>query len=196
MTDRARAHVFIATSLDGLIARPDGRIDWLLAANAAVPPGEDCGYAAFSGRMDALVMGRHTFEQVLTFPEWPYGDKPVIVLSRRGVAVPAALADRVRTSAEAPRALLQQLGREGRRHVYVDGGQVVQAFLRDGLVDEMTITTIPVLLGAGRPLFGAGPSALPGDVALQLRDVRHWPFGFVQCRWAVADAAAGAGQAA
>jgi len=184
MTDRARAFAFLATSLDGHIARPDGAIDWLLQANSRLPPGEDCGYAAFFSRMDALVLGRQTFEQVRSFPEWPYGDKPVWVLSRRGVVVPPALADRVSVTAEAPLALLQRLAAQGLRQVYVDGGQVVQSFLRDGLVDELTITTVPVLLGAGRSLFGP----LSGDVALQLRDVRHWPFGFVQCRWAVAAA--------
>lgn len=77
------AAVFIATSLDGYIACPDGAIDWLEAANASVPPGEDCGYAAFMDSVDALVMGRNTFERVLGFPEWPYGDKRVVVQSSR-----------------------------------------------------------------------------------------------------------------
>ena len=177
---RARAAVFIATSLDGFIAREDGGIDWLLQRHARIPAGEDCGYAAFMAGIDRIVMGRLSFEQVATFDPWPY-DKPVLVLSRTGVAVPPALADRARVSAEAPRALLERLGAEGVRRVYVDGGQLIQSFLREGLVDELTVTTIPVLLGRGRPLFGA----LPGDVDLELVDARSWPFGLVQARWRV-----------
>ena len=95
--------------------------------------------------------------------------------------MPAALQGRVSVSAEAPRALLERLGAEGVAQVYLDGGQLVQAFLREGLVDELTVTTVPVLLGSGRPLFGA----LPADVDLELLDSRAWPFGFVQNRWRV-----------
>jgi dihydrofolate reductase len=179
--DRARAFVFIATSVDGFIARRDGGIDWLERANATLPPGEDCGYGAFFALIDALVMGRHTFDLVRRFDPWPYGDKPVIVLSRHGVAVPAPLRDRVSVSAEAPQALLRRLGAAGLTRVYVDGGLTVQSFLHEGLIDELTVTTVPVLLGEGRSLFGA----LAGDVALELVESRHWPFGFVQNRWRV-----------
>jgi dihydrofolate reductase len=177
---RARAAVFIAASLDGFIAREDGAIDWLAQRHARIPAGEDCGYAAFMAGIDRIVMGRRSFEQVLTFEPWPY-DRPVTVLSRRGVAVPPALQDRVTVSAEAPRALLDRLGAEGVACVYVDGGLLIQDFLREGLVDELTVTTIPVLLGAGRPLFGA----LPHDVDLELTASRAWDFGFVQSRWRV-----------
>jgi len=177
---RARAVVFIAASVDGYIARPDGRIDWLERMNTRLPAGEDCGYASFMSDIDALVMGRRTFEQVLAFDAWPY-DKPVTVLSRRGVAVPAALQGRVTVSAEAPLALLERLGTQGVRRVYLDGGLAVQGFLREGLVDELTLTTIPVLLGGGRPLFGA----LPHDIELELIESRAWDFGFLQSRWRV-----------
>jgi len=78
----AQCSVFIATSLDGFIARPDGNMDWLHQANAVVPKGEDCGYSEFMSTVDSLVKGRHTFEQVNAFPEWPYGTTPVVVLSR------------------------------------------------------------------------------------------------------------------
>jgi dihydrofolate reductase len=86
----ARCSVFIATSLDGFISRSDGRIDWLDDANRLVPLDEDCGFAEFLSGVDALVMGRNTFEQVLSFPEWPYGSKPVVVLSRSLRSLPAS----------------------------------------------------------------------------------------------------------
>lgn len=177
---RARAQVFIAASLDGFIAREDGAIDWLLQRHARVPAGEDCGYAAFMAGIDAIVMGRRSYEQVLSFDAWPY-DKPVVVLSRGSPPVPPALQDRVSVSAEAPPALLERLGAAGVARVYVDGGLVIQSFLREGLVDELTVTTIPVLLGRGRPLFGA----LPQDADLELVASRAWDFGFVQSRWRV-----------
>lgn len=174
-----RASVFIATSLDGFIARSDGRIDWLEEANTTVTPGEDCGYKAFFESVDALVMGRHSFEQALSFEPWPYGDKRVVVLSSGAVAIPAGLSRTVSASAEAPAALLERLGAEGVRHVYVDGGVTIQRFLAAGLIDEMTITLIPIVLGEGRPLFGP----LPGDVRLVLDGVKSYDFGFVQLRY-------------
>jgi len=85
------ASVYIATSLDGFIAREDGDIDWLNAANEIVPEGEDCGFFAFMDSVDGLVMGRHTYEKVLSFGQWPYGEKPVIVLSRNEVKMPDSL---------------------------------------------------------------------------------------------------------
>ena len=186
---RARAFVFVGVSADGFIAREDGAIDWLEAAHARAPAGEDFGYAAFLAGMDALVMGRHTFELVSGFADWPYGDKPVTVLSRRGaagVAVPPALAGRVQASDEAPLALLRRLGSLGIRRVYVDGGLAVQSFLREGLVDELIVTTVPVLIGRGRPLFGP----LQGDVDLELLDSRRHDGGYVQQRWRVVGPAA------
>jgi dihydrofolate reductase len=178
---RPQVSVFIATSLDGFIAREDGAIDWLEAANATVPPGEDCGYAAFAASVDGLVMGRHSFETVLGFAPWPYGDKRLVVLSRGPVAIPEALAGTVTASSEAPEALVERLGAEGVRHVYVDGGITIQRFMAAGLVDEITVTLIPILLGAGRPLFGP----LPGDRNLTLLGSRQYDFGFVQLHYRV-----------
>ena len=180
-TRRARARAFIATSADGFIAREDGAIDWLERAHAGAPAGEDFGYRAFFDSVDALVMGRHSFELVRGFEPWPYGDKPLVVLTRQGVEVPPALRERVSTSAEAPRALLERLGATGLRSVYVDGGLTVQSFLREGLVDELIVTTVPVLIGRGRPLFGP----LLSDAALVLVDSRAYPGGCVQNRWRV-----------
>jgi len=167
-------HVFIATSLDGYIARPDGDIGWLLERD---DPQEDHGYAAFSADKDAIVMGRGSYDKVATFDTWPY-DRPVLVLSRQlaGTPVPANLSGKVRFADLAPLDAMRALAREGARRVYVDGGQVVQAFLRAGLIEDLVITTVPVLIGAGRPLFGE----LPRDRNLVLVASRSFPSGLVQ----------------
>lgn len=177
----SRCSVFIATSLDGFIARSDGRIDWLNDANALVPPGEDCGFAEFLSSVDALVMGRNTFEQVLSFPEWPYGSKPVVVLSHSLRSLPAQAPATVILSAESPAALAERLSAEGLRHLYVDGGGTIQSFLMANLIDAITITVIPVLLGSGKPLFGP----LQSDVHLQLLTNRAYDCGFVQSTYLV-----------
>lgn len=176
-----RTSAFLAQSLDGFIARPDGDLDWLDRASAAAPPGEDCGYSAFFATVDVLVVGRSTFEKVLGFPAWPYGDTRVVVLSHGGVAVPEARTQTVTVSAEPPAALCARLAAEGCRHAYVDGGVTVQGFLRAGLLDELTLTTVPVLLGAGRRLFGP----LEGDVHLEHLSTIAYPFGLVQSRYRV-----------
>jgi dihydrofolate reductase len=178
---RCTSCVFIATSLDGYIARLDGSIDWLDHANTYVPPGEDCGYARFMASVDALVMGRNTFEQVLSFDTWPYADKPAIVLSTQWSALPASVPPTVTLSRESPPQLLARLAAQGMRRVYVDGGVTIQRFLAAGLVDEMIITRIPVLLGAGRPLFGP----LPADLWLEHVETHAYPFGFVQSTYRV-----------
>jgi len=174
--------VFIATSLDGFIAREDGRLDWLDAANACVPPGEDCGYGAFFASVDALVMGRATFETVLGFPEWPYADKPVWVVSRTLAALPAGLPPTVRLVRGTPREIVHDAAAAGWQRLYIDGGQLIRAFLQAGLITDMTLTTVPVLLGAGRPLFGA----MAGDMALRLVETKGYAFGFVQSTYRLA----------
>ena len=171
-----RCSVFIATSLDGFIAREDGAIDWLERANGSVPAGEDCGYAAFMATVDALVMGRHTFETVRAFPEWPYGETPVWVVSRSLERLPTGVPATVRLVAEDPQGVIRIAEQEGCARLYVDGGRLIQSFLHEGLITDLTITTIPVLIGRGRPLFGV----LPGDVPLRLVSSRAFEFGFVQ----------------
>ena len=175
------ASVFIATSLDGYIARADGAIDWLMAANAAVPPGEDCGYAAFMQTVDVLVMGRHTYEQVAQFEPWPYEGKRVVVMASQALNLRAGPGIRLEASAEAPRPLLRRLAEQGCQRAYVDGGQVIQSFLKEGLIDDLTITTIPVVLGSGRRLFGSVPS----DVWLEWVSTLSHPWGFVQSHYRV-----------
>jgi dihydrofolate reductase len=125
-------------------------------------------------------MGRGTFEKVLEF-DWPYGAMPVIVLSRSLTEVPKKLRDRVRIEAPTPQVLLEKLSQEGFKRLYLDGGKVIQSFLREGLVDDMTLTTIPVLIGEGLPLFGH----IDKDIKLRLLECRSWNNGFVQSKYQV-----------
>lgn len=175
----ASGHVFIATSLDGYIARADGDIGWLLDRD---DPAEEHGYAEFIADKDMIVMGRGSFEKVLTMGPWAY-DRPVLVLSRQlaGKPVPEPLQGKVRFSDCAPRDAMAQLAAEGVHRVYVDGGQLVQSFLREGLITDLVVTTVPVLIGTGRPLYGA----LPRDVDLALESSRHFPSGLVQSKYRV-----------
>ncbi len=170
---------FIATSLYGYIARQDGGLDWLDAANQSVTPGEDCGYATYMETIDALVMGRSTFEKVASFPEWPYGGLPVYVLSRGWTALPARTPASVRLHNGSLDDLLTRAAQDGCRGLYVDGGKTVQAFIQARLLAEITVTTIPILIGNGRRLFGD----LAADVALQHIVTQAYPFGFVQSRY-------------
>ena len=178
-----QASVFIATSLDGFIAREDGSIDWLDKANAGVPPGEDFGYVVFFASVDVLIMGRNAYEQVRTFGEWPYGDKRVVVLSRHPMMIPAELAKTVSSSSETPDALVRRLAGEGAKRLYVDGGVTIQRFLAAGLIDDLTITLIPVLLGAGKPFFGP----LGNDISLTHQATKTFECcGFVQVIYRIA----------
>jgi dihydrofolate reductase len=176
-----RASVYIATSLDGFIARRDGSIDWLNEAHALVPKGEDCGFQAFMDSVDALIMGRKTYEQVLSFGEWPYGQTTVVVLSHNPISIPSHLPDTVTHSSESPHALLERLAAEGVQHVYVDGGSTIQGFLAESLIDEITITRIPVVLGDGIPLFAPTEK----DIKLTHVSTTAYDFGFVQTTYLV-----------
>jgi len=144
-------YVYIAMSLDGFIATSDGGLDWL--DEIPNPEESDFGYADFMNGMDAIVMGRKTFEKVLTFDSWPY-DRPVYVLSRSKVKVPKELEDNAKTITGNPRELVNQLKGLGHQNLYIDGGITIQGFLEEDLIDEMIVTRVPVLLGNGIPLFG------------------------------------------
>ncbi len=168
--------VYIAASLDGFIARKNGDIDWLPAIDES---GEDYGYKEFISSIDLLVMGRHTYEKVLTFGSWPYPDKKVIVLSSGYPSLPKELADKVEVLNQSPRELLITLTGYGARHVYLDGGKTIQLFLKEGLVDEMTITTIPILIGEGLSLFGP----LNHDTKFKLIKSKYFKNGFVQSKY-------------
>jgi dihydrofolate reductase len=171
-----KASVFIATSLDGFIARANGDLDWL-------PPGggEPHGYDEFMATVDALVIGRKTYETVLSFDAWPYGEKPVFVLSTHPLA-PAAGDAVVERMSGAPADIVSQLSARGMRHAYVDGGITIQGFLQAGLIQRLIITRIPVLLGAGIPLFGP----TQGDIVLRHISTRQYASGLVQSEYVVA----------
>lgn len=180
-TMKPRVSAYIAASVDGFIARKDGNLDWLDAWNSVVPDGEDCGYGAFMKDIDVLVMGRKTYEKVLTHPTWPYGKKRMLVLSSKTIKFPKKVPNTVSHSRECPSHLCRRLGGEGVRRIYIDGGVTIQRFLAAGLVDDLIITTIPILIGEGTPLFGT----LPGDVQLKCAKTKTYKFGFVQVHYQV-----------
>ena len=171
-----KASVFIATSLDGFIARRDGGLDWLPQDG-----GEPHGYDEFIATVDAIVIGRNTFETVLTFDAWPYGTKPVIVLSSTPSTLKApegAVCDFMTGS---PSEVVERLSARGFTHLYVDGGITIQRFLDAGLIQRVVITRIPVLLGDGIPLFGP----LRHDIRLKHVGTRAFPSGMVQSEYVV-----------
>ena len=170
------ASVFVGTSVDGFIARPNGDLDFL-------PPGggEPHGYSEFIATVDAIVIGRKTFETVLAMEDWPYGDKRVVVLSSRPVDLSGA-GGVVEQMTGPPADIVSQLGASGAHHLYVDGGITIQGFLRAGLIQRFVITRVPVLIGSGVPLFGT----LPRDIRLRHIVTRHYPSGLVQSEYQVA----------
>lgn len=169
---RPEVNVFLAISLDGFIADRDGQLGWLTPFGGDSP--DDTGYTALMQRVDVLVMGRNTYETVLAFGEWPYVGKRVLVLSHR------PLADaRVEPFSGPIDALLAQLCEQGCRAVYLDGGAVVRQALQAALIDRMTLSWAPVLLGQGKPLFGP---ELP-MTNLDLLEHRLLPSGLLQCTY-------------
>ena len=151
-------YVFIAQSIDGYIADKDGGIEWL----NSVPNTDqiDMGYKAFMERIDAIVMGRATFDTVLGFDmPWSY-EKPVFVLSNSLKTIPDELRNKVEVLAGLPNEICDALQKKGYENLYIDGGKTIQGFLADDLIDEMIITTIPVVLGGGFSLFGELPKLL------------------------------------
>jgi dihydrofolate reductase len=169
--------VFVGTSLDGFIARPDGTFDFL-------PPdgGEPHGYDEFIASVDALVMGRKTFETVLTLGSWPYGNKRVVVLSSRPIDLSAVSGGVVEQMAGTPAQIVSKLAATGAHNLYIDGGITIQEFLRAGLIQRIVITRVPVLIGEGIPLFGT----LSGDVRLRHVATRQYPSGLVSSEYLVA----------
>jgi dihydrofolate reductase len=168
--------VFVGTSVDNFIARANGNLDFL-------PPGggEPHGYTEFIATVDAIVIGRKTFETVLAMEVWPYGDKRVVVLSSRPIDLSRARGV-VEQMGGPPLEIVSRLAASGAHHLYVDGGITIQRFLSAGLIQRLVITRVPVLIGDGVPLFGI----LPRDIRLCHIATRHYPSGLVQSEYQVA----------
>ena len=172
-----KASVFIAASLDGFIAREDGGLDWLPEGDV-----EPHGFDEFMATVDAMVIGRKTFDIVLGFGGWAYGKKPVVVLSSRASELKAPEGAVCEFMSGAPEEIVKRLEERGWSHIYVDGGVTIQRFLRAGLIQRMIITRIPVLLGSGIPLFGA----LPHDIRVEHVATRTYRGGMVQSEYILA----------
>lgn len=182
-----RCSVYIATSADGYIAAIDGDIEWLHTAgnsSADMGPLQDMGFSAFLNSVDCIIMGRNTIEVIsrmnLTAEEWPYGNLPVIVLSTTLKTIPTLPGKVEIFSGEISR-LITDLESRGLRHAYVDGGATITSFLNLKLIDEMTITRVPLLLGDGIPLFGR----LTAPITLTNAEAVSFPNDFVQVKYRV-----------
>lgn len=169
-----RATVFVGTSLDGFIARANGGLDFL------PEDPEPHGFEELLASVDALVMGRKTYETLLSFGQWFYGETPVVVLSTRPIAPPPA-GWLVEHMSGTPSEVFARLASRGFRHIYVDGGITIQRFLRAGLIHRIIVTRVPVLIGDGMPLFGP----LESDIALRHVSTRSFPSGLVQSEYEV-----------
>lgn len=169
--------VFIGTSVDGFIARLNGSFDFLPEGG-----GEPHGYDEFMASVDALVIGRKTFETVLTLAEWPYAGKRVVVLSSQPLDLSAARGGMVEQMAGLPSTIVAKLAESGANHLYVDGGITIQRFLRAGLIQRLIITRVPVLIGDGIPLFGT----LPSDIQLRHVTTQQYPSGLVKTEYHIA----------
>ncbi|KAA6170704.1 dihydrofolate reductase family protein [Pseudomonas marginalis] len=176
-----KCSVFIAASIDGFIARPDGDIEWLHRPEYESSGLNGITYENFIATVDALVMGRKTLEKVLSFPEWPYEGTPVIALSHKTLEIPVHLQGKVEVLAADVSTLVELLAERGMKHLYIDGGQTIQAFLDAGLLNELIITRIPILLGQGVPLFSQDGR----EYDLRHIDTCASDNGFVQSRYAV-----------
>jgi dihydrofolate reductase len=171
-----KASVFVGTSLDGFIARPNGDFDFLPADG-----GEPHGYNEFIASVDAIVIGRNTFEKVLTLGPWFYGKKRVVVLSSRPIDLSVVKAGNVEQMSGPPDEIVSKLEQSGVKHAYIDGGITVQRFLRAGLIQRLIITRVPVLIGEGITLFGS----LPKDVQLRHIATKSYASGLVQSEYEV-----------
>jgi dihydrofolate reductase len=176
-----RCSVYIAASVDGFIARPDGDIEWFHKSEYASPDKLSLSYDEFIATVDGLIMGRRSFEKVLSFSMWPYEDVPVIVLSSLIIEIPDDLRGKVKVDRGDPIDIVSRLQSEGKKHLYIDGGETIQRFLQSGLITEITVTQIPVLLGAGIPLFGS----INAEIPLKHLETASSSNGFVQSRYQV-----------
>lgn len=167
--------VFVGVSVDGFIARSNGDFDYLL------PFTEPHGFEQFLASVDAVVMGRHTFETVIPMEPWPYGNKRIVVLSTRPLDLTRRRDISIEQLSGEPAAIVSHLASTGARHLYVDGGITIQRFLRAGLVDRLTVTRVPLLIGEGIPLFGP----VPADLHLRHIATREYNSGLVSSDYEV-----------
>lgn len=168
--------VFCGVSVDGFLARPNHALDFLSAGGK-----EPHGFEEFYASIDVLVIGRRTFEVVLTFGKWPYGKKAVVVLSSRKLDFSAVKGGVVEQMSGKPSEIVKQLKSRGFKHAYIDGGNTIQRFLAAGWIDRLVITQVPVLIGTGIPLFGA----VPHDIYLHHVATRCYKGGSVQSEYAM-----------
>lgn len=166
--------VFCGVSVDGFLARTNHALDFLDAGGQ-----EPHGFEEFYGSVDVVVIGRRTFEVVLTFGGWSYGRKPVVVLSSRPLDFSSVKGGAVEQMSGEPRTIVKQLKTRGFKHAYIDGGVTIQKFLAAGCIDRLVITRVPVLIGAGIPLFGA----VPNDIRLHHVATRCYQGGLVQSEY-------------
>ncbi len=165
--------VYIAVSIDGYIARENGDLDWLEKFNNS--GGDDYGYDDFIKGVDAVVIGRNTYEKILSFNEWPYTKKVFILSSKLGY-LPDILTGKASLLSMPPKEIIWKLSEDGFSNIYLDGGKAIQNFLSEDLIDELIITRIPVLIGSGIPLFGY----LKKDMFLKHTSTKIYSNGFVK----------------
>ena len=170
-----KVSAYIATSLDGYIARPNGDINWLMEADNSEEK-EDYGYKEFSDSVDCIVMGRNSMEMVMSFPEWPYEGKRVVVLSNALKETPTQLKDKVDLYSGSLVKLVTELENDRCKRIYIDGGKTIQSFINEELLTDITITKIPILLGEGLSLFGK----IKHDIKLKHIESKSYPSGFVK----------------
>jgi len=171
-----KASVFVGTSVDGFIARRNGDFDFLPEGG-----GEPHGYDEFMSSVDVLVIGRNTFEKVLTFEKWPYAEKRVVVLSSRTIDVSNFRGATIERMSGSPAQITDRLATSGASHAYIDGGITIQRFLHARLIQRLIITRVPVLIGEGISLFGS----LPHDVQLRHVLTKTYPSGMVKSEYEV-----------
>ncbi len=163
-------------SVDGFLARPDHSLDFLDAAGQ-----EPHGFEDFYGSVDVVVIGRKTFEVVLTFGQWFYGKKPVVLLSSRPLDFSSLKNAVIEQMSGEPAEIATQLKSRGFQHAYIDGGITIQRFLAAGCIDRLVITRVPILIGAGIPLFGP----VPRDISLRHVETRSYKGGLVQTEYEI-----------
>lgn len=173
--------VYIAVSTDGYIAKNNGDIEWLNNPKYSIDKINGITYDEFISNIDTIIMGRNTFDKVLTFGFWPYEGIDVIVLTNRDIKIDKKLKDKVRTKSGEIKKIIQELEKENKKNLYIDGGEVIRSFLKEGQVDEIILTVIPILLGEGISLF----KDIKKTIELKLIESNYSSNGFVQNRYSV-----------